>query len=484
MTRRQAKEATPPQASDRTLPQNLEAERAVLGVIIIDNAAYERVATIVQPDHFYRDAHARIFRAMRNLDAKRVSIDFVTLKEELQRAGDLDEVGGPAYISALSDGLPKSTNVKYYAGIVREKFLLRSIIFAGNKTIASAYEGEDEANAILAAADKTFLDLQRHDAGDRLAHLRDSGRALMAEIEWRASHPGAITGIDTGFRELNAETSGWQAGEMIVIAARPSVGKTALAINTGAAAATNGNRVVVFSLEMRRKQLEYRLLASLSGVPLTRILAGQLGAPDYPKLSAAFEAMHDLDIIIDDRADQTAQDIRTTCRRLRAEGKLDLVIVDYFQLMQGNLDRKGATRTEELADISRRMKRLADELSLPVLVLSQLRRLSGARPQLEDLRECGALEQDCDIAVLLHRKNHREGGLTEAILAKQRNGPTGTVLLSFERDTVTFTDAPEGAFVPPVEDKPRPSTRQRAAMARRRRGPMLDDAENQQTADA
>jgi replicative DNA helicase len=369
-------------------------------------------------------------------------VDFVTLKEELIRIGDLDEVGGPAYVASLSDGVPRATNVKYYAGIVKEKAALRALIYAANKLLTDAYAAEDSAIDIVSRAETALLDVQNAHVSQRMGELRESTSALIADFDERVANRGMLTGVETGFTSINELTFGWQPGDLIVLAARPSIGKTTFVMNSALAAAKTGKRIAIFSMEMRRRQLEYRIVSSLSSVACTRLLSGFISSTEYPKISYAFELIHKLSVSIDDRARQTVHDIRSACRRMKAEGGLDMVVVDYVQLMPGSLDRKGSTRNEELTDISRRMKILADEIAAPIMMLSQLRRLDGRRrPQLEDLRESGALEQDSDIVAFLHRSDHRAGGMTEFILAKQRNGPTGTVKLSFERDTLTFTDA-------------------------------------------
>lgn len=442
----------------RTLPHNLEAERSVLGAILVHNDAFEEAGTIVKPEDFFRDAHRRIFAAIVYLREERNSgVDFVTLKEELVRRGELDEVGGPAYVSSLSDGVPRATNVRYYAGIVKDKAALRELIYAANKILTDAYAAEESATDIIDKADRLLLDVQNAHVSQRMATVSESASALFKDFEYRVEHRGELTGIESGFKSINELTFGWQAGELIVIAARPSIGKTTFVMNSAVAAAKAGKRVVMFSLEMRRRQLEYRLMSSLSGVACSRLLSGYISSTENPKVAYAFNAMHEIPLVIDDRARQTVQDIRSACRRLKAEGGLDMVVVDYVQLMQGTLARKGATRNEELTDISRRMKVLADEIAAPVIMLSQLRRLDGRRrPGLEDLRESGALEQDSDIVGFLHRSDHRSGGTTEFILAKQRNGPTGTVRLAFDRDILTFTDAgpePEDAPAPVTEDQ-------------------------------
>lgn len=449
---------------DRALPHNLEAERSVLGAVLINNAAYEGIADRLKPQHFYRDAHRRIYSALvRVIDELRQEADFVTLKNELIRSGELDDVGGPAYIASLVDGLPHSTNVKHYSGIVREKALLRAIIQASNRTLTEAYDGERAATDILKRSDTALLDLQMDADRRGFSELSNQAHELFSDLEERVEHKGQLRGIETGFKSINEQTMGWQRGDLIVLAARPSIGKTALALNCAIHAARAGAKVAVFSLEMRRRQLEYRMLAQMSGVLATRLLTGYLSDVDYAAVANALSAFQDLPIVINDRTAQTVADIRMGCRRQKNENGLDLVIVDYVQLMQGTIDRRGATRNEEITDISRRLKVLADELSAPIILLSQLKRTGGARPTLEDLRESGSLEQDCDLALLLHRKNHKESGITTAMLEKQRNGPTGTVNLNFDRDTQTFTDAgdetPEQAATAETEDDKHRKTR-------------------------
>lgn len=473
----------PPQLSEemeRTLPHNLEAERSVLGAILVHNDAYEQASRVIHDRDFFRDAHRRMFAAMAYLiDDRRVVVDFVTLKEELIRRKELDEVGGPAYVSSLADGVPRATNVRYYAGIVKDKSALRDLIYAANKILTDAYAGEDEADEILRQADVALLDVQNAHVSSRMTNVSDASTELFKDFEYRVEHRGELTGIDTGFTSINELTFGWQPGDLVIIAARPSIGKTTFVMNTVMAAAKAGKRIAFFSMEMRKRQLEYRMMSSLSGVACTKLLSGFVGAMDYPKISAAFESMRVLNIAIDDRARQTVQDIRGACRRLKAEGGLHGIVIDYMQLMAGTLQRKGTTRNEELTDISRRLKILADEVSAPILVLSQLRRLDGRRrPQLDDLRDSGAIEQDADIVAFLHRTDHRASGQTEFILAKQRNGPTGSVKLTIDRDILTFADAgPELDAAPQPDPEPADDLLwQRARRGRRnyRTGPGQD----------
>ena len=445
--------------NERTLPANLEAERSILGAILLHPEGFDRATPVVAARDFFRDAHKRIFASMCRLTERHAAIDFVTLKDDLGRHSELDDVGGPAYITALVDGVPRSTNIEHYAQVVKEKATLRGLITAAGKILSDAYEAADPAADQLARADKLLVDLQAGHEGGRMVDLRASSRRLLVDLEQRVAHKGELIGLDTGFTSINDLTFGWQAGDMIVIAARPSIGKTTFALNSALAGAKAGKRVAVFSLEMRHAQLEYRALSHLSGVPLTRVLSGYVPDAAWNPLSTAMLLMENLNVHIDDRAGQSAWDIRTACRRLKAEGGLDLVVIDYVQLMPGALERRGATRNEEVTDISRRIKALAGDYNVPVLLLSQLNRAADARsdprPKLSDLRDSGALEQDADLVCFLHRKNHRESGVTQFIMEKQRNGPTGTVNLTIDRDTTTFTDGGEEPAQAPPEDAPK-----------------------------
>lgn len=449
----------------RVLPHNLEAEKAVLGALLINPKLLEQALAIVRPEQFFRRAHRAILKAIVAIDEAKATPDYITVKNELARAGDLEESGGPAYISALTDGVPRSSNIEHYANIVRETSVLRELIELGKNLVDGGYQGEQTSSEILAHADRRVIDLTRGNLAGRMFDLRESMTGLYEDLERRANSHGTILGVDTGFPTLNELTFGWQPGDMIVIAARPSIGKTAFVLNSALASAKAGKRVGIFSLEMRRRQLEYRLLSSIAQVPLTRILGGYLGEADYERLVPAMSVFNELPIFVDDRSGLTAYDVRSSARRMKNEGGLDLVVVDYIQLMSSTLQSKGHNRNAEIADISRRLKVLADEVAVPMIVLSQLSRAgrdrTDKRPRLEDLRDSGALEQDADLVLFLHRKDHRASGVTECILEKQRNGPTGTVNLSIDRDTQTFTDQglePEQpalpAAPPPAEGEP------------------------------
>lgn len=476
------RDAKPTDVAERTLPHNLEAERAVLGAILLHNDAYERIAQTITSADFFRRAHALIFESIeRLLERATGDVDMVTIKEDLNRRGDLDECGGPVYISALIDGVPRSTNIEHYARIVKEKATLRRLIMQSNRVITAAYAAEEPAASILTMADRGIVDLQNDTLGGAMISLKKSNPAYIEVLEQRIANKGALTGLPTGFSKIDAATLGWQRKDSILIAARPSIGKTAFVLNTARAMAESYRpktselcHVAFFSMEMRRTQLEDRLLSSLCGIPSTLLRSGHVFGPEqYEALGVGLARMQRMNLHIDDTKGRTVFDIRAECRRLRSEHGLDAVVIDYIQLMEGSLARKGVTRNEELTDISRRLNVMFGELDVAGLILSQLSRPNenrpDPRPQLKDLRDSGALEQDADLACFLHRKNHKEGGLTHFIMEKARNGPTGTLALDFDRDLTLFKEY-EGE--PPAEPEPTPiekKAKQRSFLSQRAR---------------
>lgn len=469
------KKATTPEPEPEHLePRNLEVERSALGAALLTAAAADYLSDHLQPASFYRHAHALLFAAVRELRGRDQQVDPITLRQQL--GDNLDECGGPAYISSLVEGMPRSANIGHYCAILEDLRLKRAIVGYGVDVTRSVQASDKTAKQLLGEADRRLLELQAgHDPG-RMASVASRADALIAMIEYRMAHRGELLGLTTGFQDLNDLTLGWQAGDLNIIAARPSIGKTTFVLNTAVASALQGAHVAIFSLEMRRQQLEYRLLSQLSGIPLTQIITGNLMAADIETLGEAIGGLARLSIHIDDATGRTAWDIRSACRKLKAEDGLDLIIVDYVQLMAGSLERRGGNRTEEMTDISRRMKTLADEAGVPLLLLSQLSRAgegrSDPRPKLSDLRESGALEQDADIVLFLHRKHHREGGPTELIVEKQRNGPTGSAILVLDRDTSRFTDAPAGTTMPvptPEEKKAETKVKQQSFLKQARR---------------
>jgi replicative DNA helicase len=440
---------------ERTLPHSLDAERSVLGAILVHNDAFNLAAQVLDGRDFYRDAHRRIFDRMVALSERRDAIDLITLKEELSRAGELDEVGGPAYIAALADGVPRATNVEYYARIVKEKATLRNLIYAANRILSSAYEAEDEPELILDQAESAIFAV----ADDRLkagfVSMRDLVKDSFPKIEQLFEQKRLITGVATGFVDLDEMTRGLQRGDLVIIAARPSMGKTSLVLNVSQYVAGLENQVVgFFSLEMSREALFLRLLTSEAQIDGHRLLAGAIGGNDYHRISHALEKLNAMKLYIDDTANIGVLEMRAKARRLQAEHGLSLLVVDYIQLMSSR--GRYENRTLELASISRSLKGLAKELNVPVVVLSQLSRApesrSDHRPQLSDLRESGALEQDADVVVLIYRDDvynrdpdSANAGTAELILAKQRNGPTGVVRLAFLREQTRFANLAQGA---------------------------------------
>ena len=442
-------------AAERTLPHNLEAERSVLGAILVHNDAFNLAAQVIDSGDFYRDAHRRIFERMVSLNERHDAIDFVTLKEELARAGELDEVGGPAYVASLADGVPRATNVEYYARIVKEKSTLRNLIYAASKIVTNAYEADQESDVILDEAESAIFAV----ADDRLkagfVSMRDLVKDSFPKIEKLFEQKRLITGVPTGFVDIDEMTRGLQAGDLVIVAARPSMGKTSLVLNIAQYVASLGDHVVgFFSLEMSKESLFLRLLTSEAQIDGHRLMSGAIGGNDYHRISHALEKLNSMKLFIDDTANIGVLEMRAKSRRLQAEHGLSLLVVDYIQLMSGR--GRFENRTLELASISRSLKGLAKELNVPIIVLSQLSRApesrSDHRPQLSDLRESGALEQDADVVVLIYRDdvynrdpNSPDAGTAELILAKQRNGPTGVVKLAFLREQTRFANLAQGS---------------------------------------
>jgi replicative DNA helicase len=441
-------------AAERTLPHNLEAERSVLGAILVHNDAFNLAAQVIDSGDFYRDAHRRIFDRMVALNERNQAIDFVTLKEELARNGEIDEVGGPSYVAALADGVPRATNVEYYARIVKEKATLRNLIFAANKILTNAYEADQESDLILDEAESSIFAV----ADDRLkagfVPMRQLVHESFPKIEQLFEQKRLITGVPTGFVDLDEMTRGLQGGDLIIVAARPSMGKTSLVLNMAQHVAIQPDHTVgFFSLEMSKESLFLRLLTSEAQIDSHRLMSGAIGQKDYGRISHALETLSAMRLFIDDTANIGVLEMRAKARRLQSEHRLSMLVVDYIQLMTGR--GRFENRTLELASISRSLKGLAKELSVPIVVLSQLSRApesrSDHRPQLSDLRESGALEQDADVVILIYRDdaynkdpNSPDAGTAELILAKQRNGPTGVVRLAFLREQTRFANLAAG----------------------------------------
>src|SRR3954471_16210673 len=441
----------PEAVAERTLPHNLEAERSVLGAILLHNDAFNLAAEVIDSDDFFRDAHRRIFDKMVALSERHGAIDLVTLKDELGRAGELDEVGGPAYIAALVDGVPRSMNVEHYARIIKEKATLRSLIFSANKILATAYDAEDEPEVILDQAEHAIFAIAEDKVRDGFVSLRDLAQSSLDTIEKLHARRELVTGVPTGFADLDEITSGLQPSDLVILAARPSMGKTSLALNIAQHVGTKTDMTVgMFSLEMSKEQLFLRMLTAEARIDAHRLRSGFLGEKDWGKLSQAIGTLSETKIYIDDTPSIGVLEMRAKCRRLASEHGLNMVIVDYVQLMQGR--GRFENRTLELAAISRSLKGLAKELNVPIVLLSQLSRAPESRadhrPQLSDLRESGALEQDSDVVIFIYREDQYADknappstdaqGVAELIIGKQRNGPTGVVKLAFIREYTRF----------------------------------------------
>src|SRR5499433_3353931 len=443
--------------AERTLPHNLEAERSVLGAILLHNDAFNLAAEVIDSHDFFRDAHRRIFDKMVRLADRGEAIDLVTLKEELARSSELDEIGGPAYIAALVDGVPRSTNVEHYAKIIKEKSTLRNLIFSANKIVSTAYEAEEDADVILDQAEHAIFAIADDKVRDGFVSLRELAHNSLETIEKLSARKELVTGVPTGFTDLDEMTSGLQSGDLVIVAARPSMGKTSLVLNIAQHVGTKTDMTVgFFSLEMSKEQLFMRLLTSEARIDAHRMRGGFLGERDWGRLSTAIGTLSEAKIFIDDTPSIGVLEMRAKCRRLAAEHGLHLVVIDYIQLMQGR--GRFENRTLELASISRSLKGLAKELGVPIIVLSQLSRApesrSDHRPQLSDLRESGALEQDADVVAFIYRDDVYQDksqpptdaqGVAEIIIGKQRNGPTGVVKLAFIREFTRFENLALGS---------------------------------------
>jgi replicative DNA helicase len=444
-------------APARTLPHNLEAEKSVLGAILIHNEAFNHAAELLDSRDFFRDAHRRIFDKMIGLSERGDAIDFVTLKEELSRSGDLEEVGGPAYIASLADGVPRSANVEYYAKIVKEKSTLRSLIHSANKILTEAYEAEEEPDLLLDEAERAIFAIAEDRIRAGFVPLRDLVQSSFTTIEKLQQHKGMVTGVPTGFVDLDEMTSGLQPSDLVLVAARPSMGKTSFVLNIAQHVGTATDMTVgFFSLEMSKEQLFMRLLTAEARIDAHRFRSGYLNEKDYGRLSHALGTLAEARVFIDDTASIGVLEMRAKARRLKAEHGLHLIIIDYIQLMSGR--GRFESRQAEIASISRSLKGLAKELGVPIVALSQLSRASETRadhrPQLSDLRESGALEQDADVVMFIYREeqyreadgSQKEGveGTAEIIIGKQRNGPVGTVKLAFIKEHTRFENLAHG----------------------------------------
>ncbi|MCU0483418.1 MAG: replicative DNA helicase, partial [Chloroflexi bacterium] len=399
---------------DRLPPQSIEAEQSILGALLIDRDAVIEVAEFLRPEDFYRQAHARIYRAMLDLWERREPIDIITVAESLERSEDLDGVGGRAYLSSLSEQTPTAVFAAQYARIVERKAILRNLISAAGRIAGVGYEdGPDVQEAIDRAEAELFSVSERRVAAG-FSSLRTLLHDAFDRLDYLHTHRGEISGIRTGFADLDTLTAGLQQSDLVVLAARPSIGKTSLALNIAEHAAINNTprrTIGLFSLEMSKEQLVLRLLSSVGSIDSQRLRSGFLDELDFVGVSRAMTALSEAPIYIDDTPNISTMELRTKARRLQAEAGLDLIIVDYLQLMQSSITTKDANRVQEVSEISRGLKALARELKVPVLALSQLSRQPEMResrePRLSDLRESGSIEQDADLVIFLWREKER-----------------------------------------------------------------------------
>jgi replicative DNA helicase len=439
---------------ERMPPQSIEAEQAVLGSLMVTADGITRVVDVLQPEYFYRKAHQVIYAAMMDLYEKSEPIDIVTISQYLKDEDKLDHVGGRQYITDLALAVATTANLEYYAKTVEEKALLRQLIKSGTEIVQSAYE-ETDATVAIDKAEHLIFGLAERRNLQQLVHIKHIVESSFQKIEQRYEQRDALSGAPSGFYDLDAMTSGFQPSDLVIIAARPSMGKTAFVLNIAQHMATDANvPVAVFSLEMSREQLVMRMLCAEAAIDANRLRTGNLHSNDWTQLAMAMGRLGEAPIFIDDSAMVTANEIRAKCRRLKAENKgLGLIVIDYIQLMQGR--KQTDNRQQEVSEISRALKQLARELSCPVLALSQLSRAVEARqnkrPMLSDLRESGSIEQDADLVMFIYRDEYYnpesdKRGEAEIIIAKQRNGPVGTVDLLFQSSVTKFLNKVHNQF--------------------------------------
>jgi len=441
-------------SSHKLPPQNVEAEQSVLGGILIENDAINKVLEILTPEDFYRDAHRKIFHALINLSARDEPADLITLTNELRKMDQLDAAGGASYIASLIDSVPTAANIEYYAKIVKEKSILRQLIQTSTEIITESYQDRSDVESFLDEAERAIFQISENRVRPSFYPIRDIVKQSFKTLERLYEKKELVTGVPSGFKELDQMTAGFQPSDLIIVAGRPSMGKTAFCLNVAQYAAIEKRTpVAVFSLEMSKEQLVIRMLCSEAHVEGTRLRTGFLSEGDWPRLTIAAGNLSEAPIFIDDTAALSVLELRAKARRLKADQGLGMVIIDYLQLMKGRT--KAESRQQEISEISRSLKAVAKELNIPVIAVSQLSRRTeertGMRPQLSDLRESGAIEQDADLILFLYRdevynrsEDNPNRGKAEVIIGKQRNGPTGKIELAFLSKFTTFKDLYKG----------------------------------------
>lgn len=418
-------------------PHDIEAEQSVIGSMIIDRDAIVTATEILTEDDFYRPDHKEIFKSIVELFSKGEPVDLITLKSKLEQNGIFEQVGGIKYIADLANAVPTSAHIKKYSKIVEEKSLLRKLIKSSQDISSMSYEASDNVETIVDFAEKSIFNIIQNRHTDEFSHIKDVLPKTFEKIEQIYNNKGATVGISTGFLDLDMKTAGLQPSDLILIAARPSMGKTAFALNISQHVAVRNNiPIAIFSLEMSKEQLVNRMLSAEAHIDAQRLRTGELDQEDWLSIARAMGPLSSAPVYIDDTPGITVNEVRAKCRRLKLEKGLGLVVIDYLQLMSGSQSNRSDNRQQEISEISRSLKALAREIDAPVIALSQLSRAcetrADHRPMLSDLRESGAIEQDADIVAFLYRDEYynpdtEKKGIAEVIIAKQRNGPTGTV---------------------------------------------------------
>ncbi len=427
-------------------PQNLEAEKSVLGAMLIDEEAIGFALEILNAAWFYQESHRRIFSAILDLYNNRKNVDLITLSEKLKQDGQLEAVGGQTYLSRLIDLVPTAANVEHYANIVKEKGILRLLITNATKIVHEAYEAKSDVSEVVDSAEKLIFEISDLKHSQNSVHIKELVKTTIERIDTLYQRKEHVTGLETGFSEFDRMTSGLQPSDLVIVAGRPSMGKSALAASILEHIGIQLKKpVAFFSLEMSKEQLVQRMLCSQARVDAHKVRSGYLAPSDWPKLTSAAGRLSGSSIFIDDTPAISALELRAKARRLKSHHDIQLIVLDYLQLMRGNT--KTDNRQQEISEISRSIKALARELSIPIIALSQLSRAVESRqdhrPQLSDLRESGAIEQDADVVVLMMREEYynpteENRGVAEINIAKQRNGPVGTVKLAFIKEYMRF----------------------------------------------
>lgn len=435
---------------DRMPPQNIEAEQAVLGAMLISKEAITETAQILSPTDFYREAHRIVYETMLELSNKNQAVDNLTVIERLNKSGLLEKVGGIAFVTALANTVPTAANVIFYAKIVREKSLMRRLINTATAIATMGYEDSEDADTIMDKAEKMILEIASNRKTSDFTPIKQIVIDTFSKIEGLYESKGGLTGLSTGFKDLDKITTGLQPSDLILVAARPSMGKTAFTLNIASHVAIKENKpVAFFSLEMSKEQLMQRMLCAEGLVESQRLRVGDLDEQDWHKLIAAADKFSKAPLYIDDTPGITIMELRSKARRLQQEKGLSLILIDYLQLMQGRSSKSSDNRQQEISEISRSLKSLARELNVPVIALSQLSRSVESRqikkPMLSDLRESGSLEQDADIVIFLYREDYyntetENKNITDVIIAKHRNGPVDSIQLFFHKQFTKFAD--------------------------------------------